>query len=86
MVDRLKPLAVPGSAWFGSAGELLGIAYLKLGQRELAGPLFAAVARDETTPQSLRRRARQLAGLLGVDAVDDVARAASEEGGGAAPE
>ena len=25
-------------------------------------------------PQTLRRRARQLAGLLGVDAIDDVAR------------
>jgi hypothetical protein len=82
VVDRLKPLAVPGNAWFGSAGEMLGIAYLKLGQRELAGPLFASIARDEATPQSLRRRARQLAGLLGVDAIDDVARAASEEGGG----
>lgn len=84
-VDRLKPLAVPGNAWFGSAGELLGIAYLKLGQRELAGPLFASIARDEATPQSLRRRARQLAGLLGVDAIDDVARAASDEGAGPGP-
>jgi hypothetical protein len=88
VVDRLKPLAVPGNAWFGSAGELLGVAYLRLGQRELAGPLFASIARDENTPESLRRRARQLAGLLGVDAIDDVARAVAEEGGEAsvAPE
>ncbi len=75
VVSRLKPLAVPGNAWFGSAGELLGMAYLKQGKNDLAGPLFAAIARDKTAPDSLRSRARQLAGLLGVDAVDDVDKA-----------
>lgn len=76
VVDRLKPLAIPGNPWFGSAGELVGIAYIKLGRTELAGPLFAAIARDKSVPDSLRNRARQLAGLLGVDAIDDVAKAA----------
>lgn len=76
VVDRLKPLAVPGNPWFGSAGELVGMAYLKQGKNSLAGPLFAAIARDKDTPESLRSRARQMAGLLGVDAVDDVAKAA----------
>lgn len=71
VVDRLKPLALPGNPWFGSAGELVGIAYLKQGKEKLAGPLFAQIARDEKAPESLRRRARQMAGLLGVDAVDD---------------
>ena len=83
VVSRLKPLAVPGSPWFGSAGELLGMAYLKQGRADLAGPLFAAISRDEETPESLRRRARQMAGVLGVDAIDDVARAAAD--GAAAP-
>ena len=72
VIDRLKPLAVPGNPWFGSAGELVGVAYMKQGHNDLAGPLFAAIAKDKAVPDSLRRRARQLAGLLGVDAVDDV--------------
>lgn len=72
VVDRLKPLAEPGNAWFGVAGELVGVAYLKQGKENLAGPLFAKIARDETQPDSLRARARQLAGILGQDALDDV--------------
>jgi hypothetical protein len=76
VVARLKPLAAPGSAWFGSAGELLGIAYIKQGRTDLAGPLFAAIARDKSVPVTLQRRARQMAGLLGADAIDDVNEAA----------
>jgi hypothetical protein len=78
VVTRLKPLAVPGNAWFASAGELLGIAYLKQGKPELAGPLFAAISRDKDAPESLRRRTRQLAGLLGVDAIDDPEKAVQD--------
>ncbi|MCB2047073.1 MAG: tetratricopeptide repeat protein [Novosphingobium sp.] len=70
VVDRLKPLAVPGNAWFGVAGEMVGMAYLELGKEDLAGPLFAQIARDKDVPGSLRGRTRQLAGLLGVDALD----------------
>lgn len=76
VVARLKPLAEPGKPWFGGAGELVGLAYLKQGRKDLAGPLFAAISRDKEAPESLRSRARQMAGLLGVDAIDDVARAA----------
>ena len=72
VIDRLKPLAEPGNAWFGVAGELVGMAYLEQGKKDLAGPLFANIARDEDLPESLRGRARQLAGLLGVDAIDEV--------------
>ena len=72
VVDRMKPLATPGTPFFGSAGELLGSAYLDQGKNDLAGPLFAEIAKDETVPDSLRSRARQLAGLLGVDAIEDV--------------
>ena len=72
VIDRLKPLAIPGNPWFGSAGELVAMAYLKQGKPNLAGPLFAAIAKDEGVPQSLRARTRQMAGLLGVDAVVDV--------------
>lgn len=82
VVDRLKPLAVPGNPWFGPAGELVGIAYLKQNRNDLAGPLFAAISRDKDVPESLRRRTRQMAGLLGVDAIDDVAKAAAGDAPG----
>jgi len=74
VISRLKPMAAPGNPWFGSAAELVGMAYLKQNKRDLAGPLFAAIARDETVPDTLRNRGRQMAGLLGFDAIDDVAK------------
>lgn len=80
VIDRLKPLATPGHAWFGSAGELVAMAYLKQGKQNLAGPLFAEIAKDEEVPQSLRSRTRQFAGLLGYDAVVDVDKALAEMG------
>ena len=78
IVTRLKPLAVPGSPFFGSAGELLGAAYLDQGRRDLAGPLFAEIAKDKNVPESLRSRSRQLAGLMGVDAIQDVDKTLGE--------
>lgn len=69
VVARLKPLAIPGNAWFGSAGEMVGIAYMKMGKNDLAGATFAAIAKDETVPQSIRSRVVQLTGVLGVDAL-----------------
>lgn len=72
VIDRLKPLAAPGNPWFGSAGELVAMAYLAQGKEELAGPLLAAIAKDDKAPATLRSRTRQLAGLLGYDAVVDV--------------
>lgn len=74
VVDKLKPLAVPGNAWFGSAGELVGMAYLKMGKPDQAGPLFAAIGKNTEVPSTLRTRMRQVAGQLGYDAgSDDVA-------------
>lgn len=68
VISRLKPLAVAGNPWFGTAGELVGLAYLKQGQTKQAAPLFAGLAKDESVPQSIRTRALQMAGALGVDA------------------
>lgn len=73
VIDRLKPLAIEGAPWFGSAGELVAIAYMKTGKPDLAGPMFAAMAKDANVPQSIRSRARQMAGLLGIDAVENPA-------------
>jgi hypothetical protein len=86
-IARLKPLATPGNPWFGSAGELVAAAYLKQGKKDLAGPLFASIAKDQTVPRSLRSRARQMAGQLGFDAVTDVDQVLAEQrndAGGAA--
>ena len=81
IIDRLKPLAMPGNPWFGSAGELVAMAYLQQGKEDLAGPLLAAVAKNEEVPQSLRSRTRQLAGVLGYDAIEDVEQAVRQISG-----
>jgi hypothetical protein len=69
IIDRLKPLTKPGHPWFGSAGEMTAIAYMKMGKDNLAGPIFAQIAKQEGLPETLRSRAQQMAGSLGVDAV-----------------
>ena len=71
VIQRLGPLARPGSAWLGSAGEMLAIAHLKMNRPDLAGPLFARIGRDETVPPSIRTRAIQMAGSLGINAMPD---------------
>ena len=68
VITRLQPLAQPGNPWFGSAGEMTAIAHLKQGQRDSAGKMFLAIAKDTTVPEGLRSRSAQLAGTLGVDA------------------
>ncbi|MXO87912.1 tetratricopeptide repeat protein [Alteraurantiacibacter aestuarii] len=78
VIDRLGPLAVADSDWFGSAGELVAMAYLAQGREDQAGPLLVQIAKDEDVPQSLRARTRQLAGLLGFDAVEDVEETLAE--------
>ena len=65
IVARMKPLAQPGGPWFGSAAELTAAAYIRMSRRDLAGPLFAAIARDPTVPGSLRSRAAGMATALG---------------------
>lgn len=72
VIARLAPLAKPDSAFFGSAGEMVAMAYLDQGKRKEAGVLFGQIARNDEVPQSLRSRARQMAGVLGVDAIEDV--------------
>lgn len=69
VVERLRPLAVAGNPWFGSAGEMVAIAYVRMNRRDLAGALFGRMAQDDDVPDSIRQRAVQMAGVLGVDAV-----------------
>lgn len=91
IIAKLAPLTVPGNPFFGSAGELTAIAHLEAGDRDKAGALFAELAQDETVPDTLRERARQMAGLLSVDTIDDVDKLLEDVGatppqGGAGPQ
>lgn len=65
IIDRLKPLATRDSAWLGSAGEMVAMAYIKLGKPNDARAMFKTIAETETVPESIRQRAVQ-----GMDAVD----------------
>jgi hypothetical protein len=67
LIERLQPFAKPGNPWFGTAGEMLAIAYMRGGKPELAAPLFAAVARDPGVPASIRTRTAQIASMLGAN-------------------
>jgi len=68
VISRLEPLAKPGQPFFGSAGELTAMAYIKQGKAPEAGRLFAAISADKQVPETIRSRAVQIAGTLGVDA------------------
>jgi hypothetical protein len=68
VISRLEPLADPGEPWFGTAGEMTALAMIKQGRKQEAGQLFAAIAKDNTVPETTRARAVQVAGTLGVDA------------------
>jgi len=70
VIERLAPLAKPGNPWFGSAGEMVAIAHMRANQPKQAGELFARIGNDQAVPPTIRSRAVQMAGLLGVDAVD----------------
>lgn len=71
VVARLRPLAAEGSPWRGTAGELVGAALMKQGKAKEAAPIFAGIAKDQTVPESIRARATQMAGSLGIDATED---------------
>jgi hypothetical protein len=68
VVTRLEPLAKPGNAWFGTAGEMTAMAQIKQGKKAEAGRLFAAIAKDKNVSEAIRERAVQIAASLGVDA------------------
>ena len=78
VIDRLKGLAVAGNPWFGSAGEMVALSHLRLNRPQQAAALFAAMAKDKKLPDTLRSRATQMAGSLGVDAVQETE--ANQEG------
>lgn len=72
IIARLAPLSQPGKPFFGTTAEMTGMAMLAKGDRKGAGQLFARIADDKQVPQSIRSRAVQLAGSLGVDATASI--------------
>jgi hypothetical protein len=78
VISRLAPLAVAGNPWFGSAGEMVAVSHLKLNQPAKAAPIFAAIARDATVPETLRSRSARVAAVLGIDTVVPRAAAGKE--------
>jgi hypothetical protein len=68
VIARLKPLVEPGKPFYGTAGELTAMAMLAKGDRAGAGRMFATIAADKQVPQTIRDRAVQIAGSLGIDA------------------
>jgi pentatricopeptide repeat protein len=64
VISRLEPLTKPGNPWFGSAGELTAMAYVKEGQLDKAARLFKAMSDDKTVPETIRNRAVQIVGTL----------------------
>ena len=63
-VQRLRALATPGQPFFSSAGEMVGLAYLRMGKRDLAATLFGQIAAEDAAPPSIRQRAVQMASVL----------------------
>jgi hypothetical protein len=70
VIDRLKPLATKDSAWLGSAGEMVGMAYLKLNKPSEARAMFKTVAEAEEVPDSIRQRVVQAVDAVDVGATD----------------
>ena len=68
VIARLSSLAQPGKPFFGTAGEMTGMALIAKGDKAGAGRMFASIAADTQVPGSIRSRAVQIAGSLGVDA------------------
>ena len=70
VIDRLKPMVTKDSAWLGSAGEMVGMAYLKLNNIAEARAAFKLVAEGDQVPDTIRQRAVQAVGAVDALATD----------------
>jgi hypothetical protein len=80
VIAKLARLVEPANPFYGTAAELTALAHLEAGNRAEAGRLFADIAKNDDLPASLRDRALQMTGQLGVDAVEDVEELLEEQG------
>jgi hypothetical protein len=67
VIRRLGATANGDTAWASAAGEMVGVAHLKMNRPDLAGPIFVRVARDQNAPETMRQRASMMAASLGLD-------------------
>lgn len=67
VLKQTEPYLDGDSPWFPIAGELAGLAHLKAGAPDKAGPIFYRIAADQRVPAGLRARAEQMAASLGQD-------------------
>jgi hypothetical protein len=79
VIDRLAPLAKPDGPWFGTAGEMTAIAWLKLEQPQKAAALFDQIGKAKQVPESLRARAVRISGALDSGPVAKAAEAKKEK-------
>ncbi len=82
VIARLAPIVAktdPQSAWFPGAAEMTAIAHYQAGRYKQAGELYARIAKTKDVPPQLQSRAVQMAGMLGVDAVEDRAGTAAKK-------
>lgn len=64
MTTRLTPLAAPGQALRHTARELLALSALKHDDLDVAGNWLDQIVTDPQSPESTRRRASELQGLV----------------------
>lgn len=64
MQKRLGPALEKASAFYYSANELLGLAYIRAGDQANAQKIFLLLAFDPETPPGLRNRAQRLQSVL----------------------
>ena len=69
VIARLRHLVARPGPSFASAAELTALAELKRGNNRAAGQLYKRITEAVDVPESLKSRAIQMAGMLGVDAV-----------------
>ena len=76
VIGRLQGLASKENAWFGSAGELVAAAHLRMDRPDLALRVFQDIAATEDVPESIRQRVVQMASVLSATAgaTNDAAR------------
>jgi hypothetical protein len=74
VIRRLNAMATGDSGWAGAAGEMVGVAHLKMNRPDLAGPVFVRIARDQNAPETRRQRASMMAASLGLDPDPDAPR------------
>lgn len=69
VLGRLKPYAAKDNMWFGAAGEMVAIAYIRQGNMVAARKLLADLAEAKDVPETVRNRVVALAGSAGVDTI-----------------